>query len=68
MPPADFGAPVVFRGPVTDRQSLAILPAMRGRRRYAITFRVDEYWKGLRTAVSSSTVWMTAPTAWAGRV
>src|SRR5579871_3817209 len=46
MPPADYGASVVFRGPVTDRQSLATLPAMRGRRRYAITFRVDEYWRG----------------------
>jgi hypothetical protein len=46
MPPADYGASVVFRGQVTDRQSLATLPAMRDRRRYVITFRVDEYWKG----------------------
>jgi hypothetical protein len=46
MPTADFGAAVVFRGTVTARKPLAVLTEMRGRGRYAITFRVDEYWKG----------------------
>jgi hypothetical protein len=44
MPPADYGASVVFRGTVTDRQTLAARPEMPDRKRYAITFRVDEYW------------------------
>jgi hypothetical protein len=48
MAPADFGAAVVFRGTVTARKPLAVLTEMRGRGRYAITFRVDEYWKGPR--------------------
>lgn len=46
MPPADYGASVVFRGTVTDRQTLVARPEMRGRKRYAITLRVDESWKG----------------------
>jgi hypothetical protein len=37
---------VVFRGVVTERKSLPSRQEMRGRNRYAITFRVDEYWKG----------------------
>ena len=48
LPPADFGAAVVFRGTVTARKPLAVLTEMRGRGRYAIAFRVDEYWKGPR--------------------
>jgi hypothetical protein len=46
MPSADFGASVVFRGTVTERKTLAGRTEMRGHGRYAITFRVDEYWKG----------------------
>lgn len=37
---------VVFRGMVIERKTLPSRPEMRGRNRYAITFRVDEYWKG----------------------
>jgi hypothetical protein len=37
---------VVFRGTVLERKALPQRSEMRGRRRYAITFRVDEYWKG----------------------
>jgi hypothetical protein len=37
---------VVFRGMVTERKTLPSRTEMRGRNRYAITFRVDEYWKG----------------------
>ena len=39
---------MVFRGTVTARKPLAVLTEMRGRGRYAITFRVDEYWRGPR--------------------
>ncbi len=38
--------PVVFRGAVIERKLLPQRIEMKGRRRYAITFRVDEYWKG----------------------
>lgn len=38
--------PVVFRGTVLERKVLPERIEMKGRRRYAITFRVDEYWKG----------------------
>ena len=37
---------IVFRGTVLERKGLPQRSEMRGRRRYAITFRVDEYWKG----------------------
>jgi hypothetical protein len=37
---------VVFRGVVVERKTLPSRAEMRGRNRYAITFRVDEYWKG----------------------
>jgi hypothetical protein len=37
---------VVFRGKVTERKTLPSRTEMRGRNRYAIAFRVDEYWKG----------------------
>lgn len=37
---------VVFRGAVLERKTLPIRAEMKGRGRYAITFRVDEYWKG----------------------
>jgi hypothetical protein len=37
---------IVFRGTVLERKALPQRSEMRGRRRYAITFRVDEYWKG----------------------
>jgi len=47
-PPADFGASVVFRGTVTDKKLLPTRAEMKGRGRYAITFRVDENWKGSR--------------------
>ena len=39
-------ASIVFRGSVLDRKTLPLHPDMRGRGRYATTFRVDEYWKG----------------------
>jgi hypothetical protein len=44
---------VVFRGVVTARKTLPSRAEMRGRNRYAITFRVGEYWKGspVRTLV-----------------
>jgi len=38
--------PAVFRGTVLERKVLPQRIEMRGRRRYAITFRVEEYWKG----------------------
>jgi hypothetical protein len=47
-PPVDFGASVVFRGKVTDKKLLPARTEMKGRQRYAITFRVDENWKGSR--------------------
>jgi len=37
---------VVFRGTVVQRRTLPRRIEMRGRGRYAITFQVDEYWKG----------------------
>jgi hypothetical protein len=37
---------VVFRGVVTERKLLPTRADMRGRNRYAITFKVEEYWKG----------------------
>ncbi len=37
---------IVFRGTVLQRKTLRERPEMKGRGRYAITFRVDEYWKG----------------------
>lgn len=37
---------MVFRGRVIERKTLPVHRDMRGRGRYAITFRVDEYWKG----------------------
>ena len=46
LPPADFGATVVFRGTVTDKKPLPSRTEMHGRGRYEIAFRVDEYWKG----------------------
>jgi hypothetical protein len=53
MPPADFGASAVFRGTVTGRKLLPTRSEMKGRRRYEITFLVDETWMGpqQRTAV-----------------
>src|ERR1700723_1235099 len=36
------------RGLSSNRKPLAVLTEMRGRGRYAIAFRVDEYWKGPR--------------------
>lgn len=37
---------LVFRGTVVERTTLPQRSEMKGRRRYAITFRVDEFWKG----------------------
>jgi hypothetical protein len=37
---------VVFRGTVVQRKTLPQRIEMRGRGRYEITFRVDEFWKG----------------------
>ena len=37
---------VVFRGTVVQRKTLPQRVEMSGRGRYAITFRVDEFWKG----------------------
>jgi hypothetical protein len=45
--PADHGASAVFRGTVTDKKLLPARPDMQ-RGRYAITFSIDEYWKGFR--------------------
>jgi hypothetical protein len=39
-------ASIVFQGTVVQRQVLPQRAEMKGRRRYAITFRVDQYWKG----------------------
>ena len=50
MPPADYDAAVVFRGTVTEKRTLLVRPEMPRRGRYAITFRVGEYWKGSRQA------------------
>lgn len=43
---ADYGATVVFRGTVMEKKPLPVRTEMRGRGRYAITFRVEQYWKG----------------------
>jgi hypothetical protein len=43
---AMYDASLVFRGAVLARMNLPQRVEMRGRGRYAITFRVDEYWKG----------------------
>jgi len=40
---------LVFRGSVVDVERLAEHPLMRGRQRYAYTFRVAEYWRGSPT-------------------
>ena len=40
------GVSIVFRGTAIERKALPQRSEMRGRRRYSITFRVDEYWKG----------------------
>jgi|SRR5579862_982829 len=40
----DYAA--VFQGTVVERKVLPRRAEMKGRGRYAITFRVDEYWKG----------------------
>ena len=50
MSPGDYGASVVFRGTVTEKKTLPVRPEMPRRGRYAITFRVGEYWKGSRQA------------------
>lgn len=47
-PAADYGASVVLRGVVTEKKVLPARDEMKGRRRYAIKFRVSEYWKGPR--------------------
>ncbi len=39
-------ASTVFRGFVVARKPLPQRAEMKGRGRYAVTFRVDEYWKG----------------------
>jgi len=39
-------ASLVFRGTVRRIKTLPQHPEMKGRRRYAATFRIDEYWKG----------------------
>jgi hypothetical protein len=39
-------ASLVFRGAVVERKTLSQRAGMNGRLRYAVTFRVDEYWKG----------------------
>jgi hypothetical protein len=41
-------ATVVFRGTVVNSQELRQHPEMRGRKRYAVTLRATEYWKGDR--------------------
>lgn len=38
--------PVVFRGTVVSSKELPLHPEMRGRRRFAVTLQVREYWKG----------------------
>ena len=39
-------AAIVFRGIVLKSEVLRRHPEMRGRQRYAVTFRAIEYWKG----------------------
>lgn len=41
-------ATVVFRGTVLKSEVLRQHPEMRGRKRYAVTLRATEYWKGDR--------------------
>jgi hypothetical protein len=50
MPPADYGASVVFRGTVTEKKVLPARAEIKGRGRYETTFRVDTYWKGSQQA------------------
>jgi hypothetical protein len=40
------GASLVFRGFVVEVKTLPAHPEMKGRLRFAITLRVDRYWKG----------------------
>jgi len=42
----DSHVSLVFRGAVVQSRVLPPRAEMKGRGRYAITFRVDEYWKG----------------------
>jgi hypothetical protein len=46
--PPDYVAEsdIVFQGVVLERKVLPARPDMRGRERYAITLRVERYWKG----------------------
>ena len=39
-------AGLLFRGTVMRVETLPEHPEMRGRQRYAVTFRVEEYWRG----------------------
>ena len=39
-------ASVVFRGTPTYNERLPEHPRMKGRQRYAVTFRIDHFWKG----------------------
>jgi hypothetical protein len=43
---AGLDGSVDFRGTVVERITLPEHPQMRGRKRYATTFKVDEYWLG----------------------
>jgi hypothetical protein len=43
---AMIGESVVFRGTVLKKMTLPLGAEMKGRNRYAITFGVDEFWKG----------------------
>jgi hypothetical protein len=43
---AEASAETAFWGTVTKREILPRRPEMRGRDRFAVTFRVAEYWKG----------------------
>lgn len=45
-PPPDYGASAVFRGTVIEKKLLPARTEMQWRDRYAITFRIDECWKG----------------------
>jgi hypothetical protein len=51
---------VVFRGTVLSSEALPVHPEMRGRGRYAVTMRVEEYWKGNRGATVK--LYVLAPT------
>jgi hypothetical protein len=41
---------LVFRGSVTNVETLPSHPKMRGRQRYAVTFLVNEYWRAATPA------------------